>query len=156
MTENNLQEKTVILKKIYITRDGSSYYPGEYAPHCLPASAYTKDFVEEKTSSISINTSNEVIKETRIQFTKDPKVEEYRPKDSQKHIEILKPKAKEDKLGINGASLSQLIDLNGVGKSTALKVIEARQEKEFSSYEDLNERVPLPLGKEWQIFQLDF
>ena len=99
---------------------------------------------------------------------KDPNKIEYLTKDRKKEITRIGPtskleseskKIKENKtlsFSINTADKQSLIDLKGVGSVTAEKVIELRKEKPFTDYTDLNKRVNLPLGKEWESFNVSF
>jgi len=41
------------------------------------------------------------------------------------------------KININTAPVSQLVDLNGVGEKTALKIVEYRKKHQFTEVEDL-------------------
>ena len=49
-----------------------------------------------------------------------------------------------------------MVALKGIGKTTAEKVIEARELSPFLNMADLKERVDLPFRGDWENYNIDF
>ena len=160
---------SVILKKTYMSPDGNVYFPGEYPPNELPTKAYTTQYVTVKNPPKPLDkvvlekeetTPVPIIKEQRIKPlvtnpNKDRDVE-YVSKETEASIETLKT-VESSPLRVNEATFDELVQLNGVGKNTAYKLITAREEGgTFKSFDELNTRVPLALAKKWDRYNIDF
>ncbi|HEY9657668.1 MAG TPA: DUF655 domain-containing protein [Allocoleopsis sp.] len=60
----------------------------------------------------------------------------------------------EDKVNINSDSTDVIAEkLDGIAGKTASKVEEARKQKPFESFSDLDERVPLVGGRKWETYK---
>lgn len=59
---------------------------------------------------------------------------------------------KPEQIKINSASAEVIASLDGVGEKTAAKILEVREKQQFSSLEDLDKRVPLPLNRKWTVY----
>jgi hypothetical protein len=153
-----LKEQIVRLKKVYYSLEGSVYYPGIYKPNELPDRAYTDKYVETVGSleKEPIPVYRGPIKEQVIKYTKSDVEElDYRSKATKEKVHTVKG-ADPDQISINTVTIKDLVALNGVGNVTAKKVLELREESAFTNYDDLNERVPLLLGRDWTAFNLTF
>lgn len=56
------------------------------------------------------------------------------------------------KVQINEAPIEQIQAIDGIGEAIAKKVVAKREEAPFTSVEDLNERIKLGFGKNWEQF----
>jgi hypothetical protein len=176
----------VKLIRIFTGTTGNVYQPGVYEPGTLPEKAYNTYYcvplaVAQDPNSKPVQTMVEE-KRTQAKFEYEKPVEKVDLPKSVATNEIntgdfipdelvinkatdsneMPMKAKLSKpveapsLDINSAAKEDLIALNGVAKATADKIITLRKAHPFTSYEDINERVPLPFGKDWTAFQIDF
>lgn len=163
ITKYSLDSK-VQLNKIVSGKTGNLYYPGVYSKgRPLPEKFMTSEYVTLIEGEIENSGSNQVehnkssdfapIEEMVIKNTNPTavKVEETNltPK-------VIKPEVEDNTLNINEATRKQIVDLEGIGYSTAKKVIELRELSPFANYSDLNERVPLAFGRDWKDFNLEF
>ncbi len=163
----------VRLLRIYPGKTGNIYMPGVYKPGELPKAAYNSYYVAPvavvekpamKTAMEESNLNNGKLKvedmATRTEgtsLTEDIEIKNPRVNPDDKHLKakVVKPVVA-PAIKINEADKKSLIALNGVAKSTASKIIELREQSGFIDYEDLNGRVPLPFGKDWTAFNVDF
>lgn len=162
----------VKLLRIYHGKTGNVYMPGNYEPGQLPLAAYNTFYV---TPLVAItrelgpvvmedsNINNGSFKvEDLVEKKESPGVTEEisinrQVKNNDKHIKpTIHKVVKAPAVKINSADTETLINLNGVGKATARKVLELREQSGFIDYEDLNGRVPLAVGKDWTAYNIDF
>ena len=171
----------VKLIRIYTGVSGNVYQPGVYEPGTLPIKAYNTYYcvplaiAQDPTSKPVRTMVEEERSHAKFEYEKMPqkapaenkvvqedfKADEVFINKSNSHPETqLKGKLSKpvtvSALDINSASEEDLVALNGVAKATARKIIEMRESYPFQNYDDINERVPLPFGKDWTGFQLDF
>lgn len=162
----------VNLLRIYVSKGGNLFMPGLYHPGELPAKAYNTYYVspvvtvvkEEKTQvtgDASIRNGSfavEPIKRDQSTQTVTENISiNQKTRVGDKHIkpQIHKP-VKAPALKINQANEEELVALNGVGRKTAERIIEYREASAFIDYQDLEARIPLPLGREWTSFDISF
>jgi hypothetical protein len=164
----------VRLLRIYPGRTGNIYMPGIYKPGELPKSAYNsyyvtpldpKDLVkvdlpqamdegEIHNGSFKVE---ELLKREEVKGLTESISINQQTKGHDKHIKAkLIKTVQAPPLKINHATKEDLTGLNGVGNSTASKILQLREHAPFINYDDLNKRVSLALGKDWTAFDISF
>jgi hypothetical protein len=135
----------IYLKKDYVSKSGNFYSRGKYnSIEELPeVIRKNPDYISAREST-SVVISNEPIR--HVGNTKE--IPAIRP--------VVSRVVEEPKLNINTASVEEISSLQGVGKATAKKITELREEAPFSSREDLNTRVPLPGSRDWKQYSILF
>lgn len=171
MIEKYSKESTVKLFKSVVGKTGNLYYPGIYSlKNPLPERFMTAEYVElisggvEKEGDSSTNpiTEKEAQKIVTEHKTSPGLIEEVNLNKNESKVEekdltpSFEPVKKADVLNINKASKSQIVALQGVGSKTADKIIELREMFPFSDFSDLNNRVQLTFGRDWNEFNLEF
>ena len=163
----------VQLLRIFHGKTGNVYMPGIYQPGTLPTTAYNNYYVTPVVAVVTENLTaasdtaeikngsfkvEDVIKRENNTpgVTEEVSInKQLRPEDKHIKAKIEKPLVLPP-LDINNATHEELVALNGVGKATADKIISLREESGFIDYEDLDGRVPLPLGRDWTAFNISF
>lgn len=174
MNENYTQVPTdapVKLIRTYCGKSGNIYFPGIYVPGTLPAKAYNSYYVVPAGPAIEKQTAVNPIKDKEIsngKFETEALTRnsggaalseeiEIKPQPLDKKIKAKVVKAVEaPAIKINEIDEDALVALPSVGKVTASKILELREASAFIDYEDLNARVPLPFGKDWTAFDVNF
>lgn len=164
----------VRLLRIFPGRTGNIYMPGVYKPGELPKAAYNtyyctpvnpSDLVEKvippvigdadlKNGSFKVE---EMVKREEVKGLTEEISINQQTKGHDKHLKpkLVKP-VKAPAIKINSATKEELLALNGVSKSTANKIMNLRDASGFIDYVDLNGRCPLPFGKDWSAFNIEF
>lgn len=168
-------DSTVKLFKIVTTKGGTLRYPGVYSK----ANPLNKEFMnsdyctlisgkEESVSKVSPSLEKETENESNSTYTEDKngsnlEIKNVNPVATKIEEVELKPKTNDssfepgtESIKINFTEIQPLIDLDGIGKGTAKKIMSLREMSPFISYEDLNTRVPLVFGRNWTDFNIDF
>lgn len=170
---------TVELFKIAVSKDGNLRYPGIYGPanpledelrnsdNCRLLSegkvGPEEEKVEELTNSeLKLNDSKENNKNINSELDiknlnpSTAKVEEVEIKPEHSKSSFESSSEGTEAININKVKMQTLVDLDGIGKGTAKKVLEFREIAPFINYKDLNERVPLAFGRDWKDFYIKF
>jgi DNA uptake protein ComE-like DNA-binding protein len=178
--EQYSQDSTVRLFKTVVSKGGNIHYPGIYSKaNPLPEKFMTAQYVElisgstiagvEKESDVVGTISPEdalaIINKGQVLTEHKPSpglIEEVSLHKNASKVEEFEIKTqssfepKSAQLNINTATRSQIVALQGVGSKTADKVIELRELFPFADSKDLNDRVQLTFGRDWNEFNLVF
>lgn len=175
--EQYSQDSTVRLFKTIVSKGGNIHYPGVYSrANPLPERYMTPQYVELISGSIigaDHETAQRFEKELAIKEEPNTIVTEHKPSPGLlEEVNLNKNASKVQEqnltpvkssfeptlrvLNINSANKSQIVALQGVGAKTADKVIELRELFPFADYKDLNDRVSLTFGRDWNEFNLEF
>lgn len=120
--------------------------------------------VEPKSNAESKENSTHTKPETNTKnINSELEVKNLNPATARVQEVEIKPEHKESSfesgaqpIKINETDIQALIDLDGIGKGTAKKVVQFRELSPFANYSDLNERVPLAFGRDWKDFYIEF
>ena len=136
----------VYLKKDYVSKSGNFYSRGKYnSIEELPeVIRRNPEYITPKETTNSVVLSSDPIRHVGI--TKE--ITSIRP--------VISKVVEEPRLNINTATIDEISSLRGVGKATAKKITELREESPFSSRDDLNTRVPLPGSRDWKEYSILF
>jgi len=141
----------------YISFNGQTIQPGEYTELEIDvAEARNKSQLVETVNVLSsFSTEEVVIKEVNLKTVSATSLDTDTIKDI--HITPTLVTHKVNSITINTATQKELEDLKYVAAKTASHVITERNKKQFTSYADLNQRVPLKFKKQWEdVAVLDF
>lgn len=170
MTTIKRTDKVELFKTV-IDKGGDMYYPGVYGQgRPLPERFLTPEFVrvlevvaeevEYATQVLDTSTPSNsqlivtpgVSQELVIKANQGQNpIEETNL--MQKKVTVALAEQAPVKINVNEASIDELIVLNGVGRKIAAKVVEYRDLHPFSNTSDLNDRIPLPLKRDWAEFK---
>lgn len=134
----------------YITANGEVKKPGVYSSTDIDvAEASARSYV---TLELNYTHEPDITSSSTISDVKVLSSGAKRDNDDDIKDIVLEPtvtSVKPKEIRINYLTLQQIIDLKYVGKKTADRVILARKDKPFTSYEDMDTRVSLPLNRQW-------
>jgi DNA uptake protein ComE-like DNA-binding protein len=162
-------DSKVRLDKIVIGKTGNVYYPGIYSKgRPLEEKFMTSEHVTLLEGAVvekeQVPTQPQVEHSKSSNFTpvEEFEIKNVNPKAVKIEEQNLTPrpiveeKTEVKGLNINEATRKEITDLEGIGGSTAKKVIDLREIAPFVNYSDLNERVALAFGRDWKDFNLEF
>lgn len=136
----------IYLKKDYVSKSGNFYGRGQYnSIEQLPKTIRTNP---EYISGKEINNTLVLNSEDRKHIGPTKETQTIKP--------IVSKIVEEPKLNINSATIEEISALRGIGRATAKKIHELREESPFSSKEDLNNRVPLYGSRDWNEYSVLF
>lgn len=170
----NLKDYKVKLLKNFVDSIGNLYSPRVYSPGELSKHAYRPGYVIPVEEVERKNVEPEEIlldPYGEIQKQKDAHIAPQKPSVDYKEITLEEerqsskpeefPIYSETKntnriLNINTASKLDIQALKGVGRATAEKVLNLREKGAFIDFQDLNERVELGFGRNWEDYPIEF
>lgn len=144
-------ELPVRLIRMYVSKGGNCFNPGVYKPGELPKAAYTSYYCVQDSPEV-------IVEKVPLEPKRDLNIDLTPPNEQVTEIKAEQYKvASNRKVKINNLSKEEIADnLKGIGRGTATKVIEYREQSPFVDYNDLNARVPLPFGRNWNDYALNF
>lgn len=140
-----------ITKPVRLTRhvhhQGNFYHPRVYQPGELPIEIINDSVCVNLESSpvAAFTPAPGMFEATEINVSVETPVSAATSYPNTTPALIVKPKVQ-----INKASVDELSQLEKVGSATAMKIVEERGTKPFTSIEDLTARVPLPKNGKWE------
>lgn len=138
-----------------LTKIGSNiYYAGVYdADYLPPAIRNDSNLVEEiDNSSIEISEFKNSLKTQKINIGSAQTNSEKTSFKTEPVVELPETNEESSKqeYNINQATVDELANLDGITVSTAQKIIEERNVKEFVDFADLDKRVSLKGNRKWE------
>lgn len=134
---------------------GACYPPGIYMENNIPSRYRKPEFITY------LDTKEEEVTKVNSVFNPDNsdisiKSAPLSEKDADIEIKPSVEAPQKKYLLINEVDLQTLIDLDGVGKATAQKIVDLRKEVPFLNYLDLQDRVHLSFGRKWTDYNIQF
>lgn len=142
MPSPNPYEETSLPKELFAKKDVHLYLKEAIegnAPlvEAIATTSYTETDVSLQGGPKQKSTVTEFrFKQVKHQEVEEP-VEEVAPEEQEQE------ESSKSGLLLNSMTAEELIELKGIGESTAKKIIKFREERPFTSTKDLEERVPL-------------
>lgn len=131
----------------HVHHQGNFYHPRVYQPGELPTEIINDSVCVNLDSSpiAAFTPAPGIFEATEINVSVETPVSAATTFPNTTPALIVKPK-----MQVNKASVDELSQLDKVGNATAMKIVEERGTKPFTSIEDLSDRIPLPKGGKWE------
>lgn len=154
MPSPNAYEETALPKDLFLKKDVHLYLKeADEINAPLVEAITTTSYTETDVSLQGGQKQKSTVTEFRFKQVKhqDPVVEEKEVKEEEVQPEAVK----DTQLYINLMTAEELVELKGIGESTAKKIIKFREEKPFVSTKDLEKRIPLK-HLDWSDYDFNF
>lgn len=143
-----------ILKKMFVDGDRNVYFPRTepYDEHELPEKCRTNsEYCTEVGGSKAIIIENIP---QQVEETKEIKLVEYSKTKETNMTPKIQKIAEVEKININTAPAEKIMDIKGIAEKLATKIVESREKDGiYTSIEDLNSRVPVSFGGNWEKYK---